>query len=103
MGRYKKDFVLYPRLLQDGRTAVWYYRTYTEDGRRTPGCSTGKTSKTLAERYCNKLKAQGKICAAEGDRAHLHADAARVGAESEKWWQWGEMQVPTRTALTIRR
>ena len=88
MGRYKKDFVLYPRPLQDGRS-VWYYRTYTEDGRRTPGCSTGLTSKTLAEKHCNKLKAQGKLVPQKViERTYM--PTLREWAESEKWWQWGK-------------
>src|SRR5208337_1848380 len=60
-----------------------------EDGRRTPGCSTGKTSKTLAEKYCNKLKAQGKLVPQKViERTYM--PTLREWAESERWWQWGK-------------
>ncbi len=88
MGRIKKDFTLYRRQLRDGRM-VWYYRTYTEDGRRTPGCSTGCTLKTKAEKHCNKLLKDGKLIpAAIIERGRI--PTLREWAESEKWWVWDE-------------
>ena len=40
--------------MSNGRK-IWYYRTYDEFGNRTNGKTTGKTSKTLAEKYCIEL------------------------------------------------
>jgi hypothetical protein len=78
--RYKKDYSLYRRTSPKGKT-IWYYRCYTEDGLRTVGCSTGKTSKTLAEKYCNKLLTENRLI--PGDNP-LFKDYAR------SWWIWGE-------------
>ena len=58
--RYRKDYSLYKRKTTKG-ISVFYYRTYDEFGNRTNGRSTGKTSKTLAERYCNELLRKGEL------------------------------------------
>lgn len=60
MARYKETFTLFFRKTQDGKK-VWYYRIYDEYGDRTPGRSTGQTSKTLARRYCMKRYRQGSL------------------------------------------
>lgn len=49
MGRYRKPFTLFKR----GK--YWYYKTYTPDGYRTSGNTTGQTQKKLAEEYCMEL------------------------------------------------
>jgi integrase len=89
MGRYKKDFTLYSRPLKNGQE-VWYYRTYTEDGRRTPGISTGKTSKTLAEKHCNKLMRENKLIPPRQASAAPPLPTLREWAEAERWWHWNE-------------
>ena len=53
--RYKENYTLYKR------GEVWYYRTYTPDGKRTAGKSTGCTSKTLADKYCAQLFKNGQL------------------------------------------
>ena len=92
MGRIKKDFTLYARRMTSrkyGGGAVWYYRTYGEDGRRTPGCSTGLKSKTLAEKHCNQLLKEGKLIpVAVIER--LRMPTLREWADEERWWAWGE-------------
>lgn len=60
MGRYKNNFSLYLRKFPNG-TKIWYYRTYTADGKRTSGISTNETSKTLARKYCENLFKEGKL------------------------------------------
>jgi integrase len=40
---------------------VYYYRCYDQYGERTVARSTGKTNKTLAERYCNELIRRGEL------------------------------------------
>jgi integrase len=88
MGRFKEDFTLYSRAMKDGRQ-VWYYRTYTEEGRRTPGISTGKTSKTEARKLCNKLLKDGKLIPPKvAERVRM--PTLKEWAERERWWQWGE-------------
>lgn len=59
MSRYKQPYALYKR----GK--YWYYRTYTPDGLRTCGKSTGQTSKTAALNYCNKLYLNGLLWSSE--------------------------------------
>ncbi|MDR2510356.1 MAG: integrase, partial [Spirochaetaceae bacterium] len=58
--RAKQAFSLYCRKLSSGKT-VWYYQTYDEDGLRTAGKSTGKSTKTAAREYCNALMRAGKL------------------------------------------
>jgi hypothetical protein len=52
--RYRELFTVFPREVSPG-LFVYYYRTYSEDGRRTTARSTGKTSLTAAKQYCMKL------------------------------------------------
>ena len=80
MGRYKKDFVLYPRKMKDGRE-VWYYRCYDAQGHRISGQSTGLTTEKKAEKYCEKLLREGKLIPTK-------TPTLRAWAEKEKWWQW---------------
>jgi hypothetical protein len=54
MPRIKASYTLYPRPRKNGKP-VWYYQTYDEKGRRTPGRSTGTTKKTEAQAYCDAL------------------------------------------------
>jgi integrase len=53
MARYKAPYTLYLR----GK--VWYYRTYSPEGLRTAGCSTGCTAKCRAREYCERLQKNG--------------------------------------------
>jgi integrase len=78
MARYREPFTLYYRKKQDG-AKVWYWRTYDEYGDRTPGCSTGLTSKTLATRYCMELYRQGRLVPSADP---LFRDYA------VPWWIW---------------
>lgn len=59
MSRYKQPFTLYKR----GK--YWYYRTYTPDGLRTSGKTTGQTSKNMAKEYCNNLYLSGNLFKSE--------------------------------------
>lgn len=78
--RYKKDFSLYRRASPKGKT-VWYYRTYTEEGQRTVGRSTGKSSKDLAQRYCNKLLKEDRL---------IPGDNPVFKEYASTWWIWGK-------------
>lgn len=53
--KYKMNYTLYKR----GR--YWYYRTYTSDGKRTCGRSTGQTVKSKAVLFCDELFKYGKL------------------------------------------
>ena len=59
MSRYKQPYSLYKR------GDYWYYRTYTPDGVRTSGKTTGCTSKNAAKDYCNKLYLSGSLYTSE--------------------------------------
>jgi len=52
--RCRELFTVFPRGVSPG-LFVYYYRTYSEDGRRTTARSTGRTSVTAAKQYCMKL------------------------------------------------
>ncbi len=54
MGRHREAFTLYGRESKRGKK-IWYYRTYSPDGKRTSGKSTHNQSKTLARTFCNGL------------------------------------------------
>lgn len=60
MPRYREPFTVFPRKLSSGKT-VYYYRTYTPDGKRTTAHSTGKTSKAQARCYCAELMMNGTL------------------------------------------
>lgn len=81
--KYRRDFTLFPRRLRGA--VVWYYRTYDADGRRQAARSTGQTSKTLAEKYCNKLLKEGRLAAPIRKELTLSEWAA-----ARNWWRWGE-------------
>lgn len=53
--KYRMNYTLYKR----GR--FWYYRTYTDDGRRTCGKTTGCTVKSKAVLYCENLMKEGAL------------------------------------------
>lgn len=55
--RYKRNYTLYKR----GK--YWYYRTYSSDGKRTCGKSTGQTVKTKAILMCDELLKSGNLIA----------------------------------------
>ena len=79
--RAKQAFSLYCRKLSSGKT-VWYYQTYDEDGLRTNGKSTGKSTKTAAREYCNALMTAGQL---------LPSAQAAVPAFKEfavGWWDY---------------
>ena len=61
MGRYRQNFSLYPRRV-NGKI-IWYYRTYSPEGKRTTGKSTGCTSRTKACGFCENLIKQNKLFA----------------------------------------
>ena len=55
MSRYRQPYTLYKR------EKYWYYRTYTPDGLRTAGKTTGCTSKSMAKQYCDRLYKEGEL------------------------------------------
>jgi integrase len=78
--RIKESFTLYRRRDPSG-IVVFYYRTYTPDGRRTCGHSTGQTSKSAAREYCNKLLKDGRLL-----KAWLGVPT--FAAFSKGWWDY---------------
>jgi integrase len=76
---YRKNYTLYPRKLKAG--TIWYYRTYAPDGTRTTGKSTGQTSKTKADLYCQQLYREGILYSGKSVvfRAYAH-----------NWFVWGK-------------
>lgn len=55
MSRYKQPYSLYKR------GNYWYYKTYSPDGVRTAGKTTGCTSKNQARLYCDQLYKDGNL------------------------------------------
>ncbi len=55
--RYRMNYTLYKR----GK--YWYYRTYTPEGERTCGRTTGQTVKAKAILYCDELMREGNLVA----------------------------------------
>ena len=78
MPRYRQKFTIYPRKLNSGKT-VYYYRTYDEFGRRTTPKSTGQTSKTAANAFCQKLLEEGNL---------LPTKSNLFGNYASDWWIW---------------
>ena len=78
MARYKKKYSLYSRKMKNGEE-VFYYRTYDEDGVRTSGISTGKTTQTVAEAFCDNLIAEGTLTRTKDVTFEKYA---------ENWWIW---------------
>ena len=60
MSRFKLNYSIYRRGLKSG-LVIYYYRTYTPDGIRTNGKSTGCTSKAKARLYCDELLKKGLL------------------------------------------
>ena len=58
MVRFKENYTLFYRLRKNGKE-VWPYKTYTLDGTRTCGKSTGCESK--ARLYCDELLTKGML------------------------------------------
>lgn len=65
MPRYKEPYTIFPRKLNSGKV-VYYYRTYSPDGRRSVAHSTGKANKTQARCYCAELLAKGQLYSPQG-------------------------------------
>jgi len=72
---------VYRRRLPSGKV-VYYYQTYDEDGRRTPGRSTGQTTKTAARAYCVGLLKAGKPLAEKIVKTPTFAEYAKG------WWDF---------------
>jgi integrase len=76
--KIKKPYSLYARPQKKGKP-VYYYRTYSEDGKRTSGRSTGQITKTAADTFVadlikkHKLQIKGEIT---------------FGRFAENWFVW---------------
>lgn len=75
--RTKGNYSLYRR--KGKKKSVFYFRTYDSSGRRTPGRSTGQSSKTAAERYVENLLKKGSL-PTKGDQT--------FGKFAENWFVW---------------
>lgn len=82
MGRYREHFTLYSRRRKNG-AKVWYYKTYSPDGVRTCGKSTGLESKAKARAYCEELFKKGKLW---GGSCRLFGDFAEGFFDDESVW-----------------
>jgi integrase len=91
--RIKESFTLYKRKVPSG-VLVFYYRTYTPDGKRTCGYSTGQQTKTAAREYCNKLLRDGKLHPVKGGVPTFAEFAAG-------WWDYESC--PYLTKLKARK
>ncbi len=81
--RYQEPYTLYSvKTKRDVK--VWYYRTYDKNGKRTTGLSTGKTSKTLARRYCDSLMMSEKLI------PKPKTPTLSEWAKKRQWWIWEE-------------
>lgn len=61
MGRYRQNFSLYKRKSGKDGKEFYYFRTYTPDGKRTCGKSTGCVSITKARAFCEMLFKKGEL------------------------------------------
>lgn len=94
MASFREPYSFYKVKISKGRK-VYYYRTYTADGKRTSGRSTGKTSISEAVIYCHDLQARGELIPApkipkppaEVRRSRRPPTLAEWATE-RKWWQW---------------
>ena len=82
MGRYREHFTLYARRRKNG-AKVWYYKTYSPDGVRTCGKSTGLESKSKARAYCEELFKKGKLW---GGSCKLFGDFAEGFFDETSAW-----------------
>ncbi len=57
--KQRQNFSLYKRKVKSG--TVFYFRTYSPDGRRTAGRSTGKETKAAARTYVENLLRKGSL------------------------------------------
>jgi integrase len=74
--RYRESFSLYRRRLVSG-LVVFYYQTYTRDGKRTCGYSTGLSTRTEAREYCIRLKTEGRLIPEKCNKMPLFKDYAK--------------------------
>ncbi len=58
--RYREPFSLYRRVNPSGNI-VYYYQTYSPDGRRTTAKSTGLTNRAAARSFCLKLWKENQL------------------------------------------
>jgi hypothetical protein len=86
--RHHEPWTLIPRRTKDG-TTFWYYRTRTEDGRRTTAWSTGETSKSAARAICRKLEKEGKLVPAKDPGAPR---AVTFGELAKDFWTWDKSE-----------
>ena len=80
MARYRLSYTYYTRTLKSGKK-VYYYRTYDENGNRTPGISTGTSTKKDFLAHMSRLIKQDALI----------PDRRKIGtfAEyTESWWIW---------------
>jgi integrase len=92
MAYHKEPFTLLAGKLKDGRK-VWYYRTYTPDGKRTSARSTGQTSKAEAYKHCEALAADGKLIPGPKPPKPAGVTRRRIMtlseyAQARSWWKW---------------
>ena len=78
--RYRMDFTVYKRRMRSGRV-VFYYTTYSKDGKRLSGRSTGKRTKGEAMLVCNELMRKGLLVP---NRNYVPT----FTEFSEGWWLW---------------
>lgn len=83
MGRPKQAYSLYPRKYAD--KVIWYYRTYSPDGQRTTGKSTGETSRTKARQFCEELVKKGDIFKGKPD--YFDTFAKDLFTEGSEWYK----------------
>jgi integrase len=78
--RARSAYSVYRRVLPSGEV-VYYYQTYDDEGRRLPGRSTGKGTRTAARAYCDGLLKEGLMGTGEENRrVPLFKDFAKG------WW-----------------
>ena len=82
MARYRQPYTYYIRPTKSGK-GVYYYQTYDEEGQRTPGISTGKTTKADFLTHMTKLIKADKLLP---DRRQVSTFASYT----QNWWCWGE-------------
>jgi integrase len=79
--RIREAFTVYRRRLPSG-AAVFYYRTYDDDGKRKGGFSTGQRTRSAAREFCCRLLREGKLLTKKAARVPTFAEFA------EGWWDF---------------
>jgi integrase len=91
--RVKADFSVFGRKLPSGKK-VFYYQCYDAKGKRQWAKSTGKTKKTEAMAYCNRLFRDGLLTPEAKPPTFGEFSAGWWNVETCRYLKWRELHEP---------